>query len=281
MRIFVLGDLHLPWVDWKALKAASEHCRKYRPDRIVQVGDFTDQHNWGRWAKYSDSPSPDQEWEMIESSVTRMRGMFPSKIPWTITLGNHDRRYMMRAWDVGLPRHVIKTLDEMFPFDNWEWWVEQRPIEFDGVRYSHGDETTMTALKNPSKLSGNVVHGHLHRDAGIYTKSFWDMNVFSMNVGTLQDRETLAGRYMQKNFSGGWIGWGTVTDGIPALHWYHHPLGTPGAPKGKPRRRRPAYPHQRPKKRNSSKARAKARKRAVEKAQKHSPRRRADGRFCS
>jgi len=50
-RVAVLGDIHFPKHDEKALSAAVEHCKKWKVDAVLLNGDIADAEEFGSWPK--------------------------------------------------------------------------------------------------------------------------------------------------------------------------------------------------------------------------------------
>lgn len=218
MRVFVLGDLHLPWGLWPLLVAASRFCQWYKPDIVIQVGDFIDAHSWSKYAKAPDSPGAALEWAMARASAKRLHGSFPPGLQWHILEGNHDRRLMMRAMDVQLPGEMIRPLSELFPYPNWRWHVHAKPFVVDGVAYIHGDEVAGRGVQIARAVGKPTVHGHHHSLAAIDYSDTFDRQLWTMNVGCAMDQLSIAARYARKSIVRSWVGWGTVTNGIPHLY---------------------------------------------------------------
>jgi len=217
MRVLVIGDTHLPWIDWRAATALARFCSEYQPDIIVQVGDFIDAQAWSKHPKHTDSLSPDHEWNLVEKASSRFHSLFPSDTRLYIIEGNHDRRHKMRALEASIPSQLVRPLSAMFPFENWIWWVQQKPLTLDGVDYVHGDELAGNAHTKASRCGRSIVQGHLHSDAGLkYIRSFHRMT-FGLDVGCMMDLKSIAARYANKRLLRSWIGWATVTDGVPQL----------------------------------------------------------------
>lgn len=213
----VLGDTHLPWINWQAIEHAADHARSYKPDCIVQVGDLIDGYNWSMYKKAIDSPNAAAEWDQTELAVNNLRNKFKKDIQWHILEGNHCRRYMMRATEVNIPRKLIRSLDEIFPYDNFKWHVEPRPLVLDGVSFIHGDEMAGNAWQKAQRMGQNLCQGHDHLGYLQYIQTF-KHRIFGMSVGTLMDTESIVGRYAAKNCMRSWIGHATITDGVPQLH---------------------------------------------------------------
>lgn len=219
LNVLILGDTHLPWIDWKVAEGAARFASDYKPDLIVQVGDLIDGYNWSRFSRDPDAPSAGREWADTLKAVKRFHGLFDPKTMMYIIEGNHDRRYQMRAFEANIPSQLIRPLREVFPYPNWKWWVDQKHLKIDGVTYMHGDEGVGTAGAKSRQQGRNVVHGHTHKGSIDWTATS-DSLIFGMEVGTLMDPASMAAKYAKKALLKNFMGWATVSDGIPVLYPY-------------------------------------------------------------
>ena len=215
MRILVLGDIHFPFVDTHALSTAIEFAKKYKPDRIIQVGDFIDSYNWSLYKRAPDSPSADAEWNQTELLAHRFFKAL-DKFPLTILEGNHCRRHMLRAFEANLPKRLIRLLPEIFPYENVTWHMQPTPLVVDNIAFIHGDEMGGTAAQKAKTLGNSLVQGHTHQASITFINTFHHQ-IFSMEVGCLMDGSSIAGRYAAKIPHRMWLGLATITDGHPNL----------------------------------------------------------------
>jgi hypothetical protein len=211
-----LGDVHLPFTRWDVLEAAAKDCKAYKPDLIVQIGDLLDQYNWSLYKRATYAPNAEEEWHNTEQDIHHFHKLFGDKVPMEIVMGNHDLRLMLRCMEANLPRKLIRQLDELFPFDNWNWRVEQKPLIRDGVLFCHGDETGGDAFEKAQVLGTNVIQGHDHKGYLRYASPL-EINRFGMSVGCFIDNKSVAAAYARRNFKKGFLGWATCTDGVPQL----------------------------------------------------------------
>lgn len=156
---------------------------------------------------------------MVEASVARLHRLFDPNKRMYILNGNHCRRPMMRALEAQIPAQLIRPLHELFPFENWAWWVEQKPLVLDGINFIHGDESPGKPIVKAKTLGRCVVQGHTHRGS-IDWEQLFRHRVFGMEVGTLMDVKSIAARYANRNLLRSWIGWARVEDGTPHLRPY-------------------------------------------------------------
>ncbi len=142
MKVLVLGDPHLPAPDWDLLKEAHEFNRTFRANRIVCVGDLTDQKTWSKYGRDTDDVGNDEEWEL--------------------TIG--ATRSFKAANLAGVPSKLVKSLSEALPAPGWRWYDTSRgPLMLDGVGYIHGDEQSGSALAKASFVGHPIVQGHDHK----------------------------------------------------------------------------------------------------------------------
>ncbi len=222
MRVLILGDLHIPYCNWHAIEAAAEFSKKYKPEKIIQLGDFCDQYAWSQFKRAPYAPSAEDEWCAVERDVKRFHKLFGDKIPMDIIIGNHDQRYMARAMEANLPRQIIKRLDDLFPYDNWKW--HRKGIIIDNVYYCHGHQqfAPPCPLKKALSIGRSCVQGHIHKQSLAFADNILDEQVFGMSVAWLGDRNSVAAEYSHNNWSKYSNGWATVTDGkMPHLYPFH------------------------------------------------------------
>lgn len=216
MRILVLGDTHFPFTNWYAINEVALYAKSYKPDLIVQVGDFIDAYNWSQYKRSVESPNAKDEWDGVLADIARFHKLF-KRFPVTILEGNHCRRVMMRAGEANLPKQMIRTLSEIFPFDNFTWHLHAKPFIKDGTAFIHGDEMPGASWQKAQKLGCNVVQGHTHT-AHIHYINTFDKRIYGMDVGCLMDTESIAAKYAAKNPMRCFIGFATITDGVPQLY---------------------------------------------------------------
>jgi len=122
----------------------------------------------------------------------------------------------MRACEANLPRKLVKTLSELFPYDNVHWHMNPEPFVLDNVAFIHGDEMAGNVVQKTKTLGHSLVQGHTHQASLHYVNTF-KHQIFGMEVGCLIDGASIAGRYAAKNPMRMWTGVATITDGVPAL----------------------------------------------------------------
>lgn len=216
--ICVAGDIHFPFADWDLLREFAKHVKflrtKKKKLKVVQLGDITDQKAWSRFTGASDDMSPDAEWEGAYHDMHRFHDLVPNM---EIIFGNHDIRQIKAATEAKIPRQLIKSLDEVFPFAGWNWHTANKPLIIDGIMFVHGDEGAGSAIIKAKNTGMSVVQGHDHQMYLEYIKSC-GVTRFGLGGGCMIDQTARAFSYAAKNPMGCDTGYSIIAKGIPHIY---------------------------------------------------------------
>jgi predicted phosphodiesterase len=174
MRVGILSDIHLPYQDQDALKAALAHLKKWQPTHILLNGDTADCAAVSFWEKDPRERNLPLERERVIQFLTTLRRLFPEAVI-IAKDGNHeerlDRFMRVKAPELlGLPQMEI---DKLFNYDQFGVTrvKDNRPIMLgQHLNVIHGHEFKF-AISNPVnpargfylRAKTNVLAGHLHR----------------------------------------------------------------------------------------------------------------------
>lgn len=173
-RYVIIPDVQCPFEDKHLWANFIDFLRDYQPDKLFQVGDFTDSHSLSRWVRglpgeYTPNAlqdSFDRAYEML----AEIRSVYSG--PFEMVRSNHDDRLALYLEQkapalIGLRDLTIEKqlhLDELkITFQNG--MVDIAP----GWAMFHGDEGNLsnipgqTAMKLAKKTGLSVVCGHTHR----------------------------------------------------------------------------------------------------------------------
>lgn len=207
-RILVIGDLHAPFTLEKYLDFCKETYAKHNCNQVIFIGDIIDNHYSSFHATDPDGLGGSDELDYAIQEISKWRDAFPLA---DVTIGNHDRIIMRKAFDSQIPARWIKDYNEVLG-TNWNW-VEQ--VVYDDVQYVHGEGGTARTKSKNDMMS--TVQGHIHTQA--YTE--WNVGknfrTFGMQVGCGVDSKSYAAAYA-KNFKKQAIGCGVVIGGHTAIN---------------------------------------------------------------
>ena len=212
-RILVLGDSHHPDADFDVLEQARVFAKEHKVNLTISTGDMLDQKAWSRFPKGPEDDSPQLEWEKSVKSALKMSKMFPNMI---ILNSNHDRRYIKKAAEAGLPKVMVRTLDELIPVKGWQWHLGPNPLVIDNTAFMHGDELSGSVAAKVSTLGMNVVQGHTHKAELKYVCTF-DKRLFGLDVGCTVDVNGRSFDYAASSLTKVWVGFGYIENGVPHL----------------------------------------------------------------
>ena len=214
--VLVISDLQIPFQhkdSFKFLRAVKE---KYKPTKVVCIGDEVDFCALSDFYQDPDGMSAGEELTKSIKEMKKLYELFPNVMS---CLSNHTGRIMRKAFKSGIPTAFIRSYKEFFEApEGWEWrefWI------IDEVRYEHGHAMSGGAagvLSNACvKNQRSTVFGHFHTGAGIRYISTPESLLFSFNVGSLIDRHSYAFNYSQAQKIRPVLGLGIVDKGIPTF----------------------------------------------------------------
>lgn len=210
MKVLVLPDLHLPASSPELIRWAARIQDKFKPHKVIQLGDLIDAKAWSRFPKSSTDDSAALEWEKTVKQAELLYKYFPKL---QILEGNHCGRLMKKALiDAGSPPQLIRPYYEALGFKGWDFHLKSSPLVVDAVAYIHGDEIASPLALLATRMGMSTVRGHTHFAGIIYTRLF-TRQVFAMESGALIDETHAAFGYASKNPKRCWIGVSTVEDG--------------------------------------------------------------------
>lgn len=208
-RILVIGDLHEPFCLDGYLEFCQDTYARYNCNQVIFIGDIIDNH----YSSYHEtSPDGYGGGDELDRAIERVQKWYTAFPVADVTIGNHDRIIMRKAFTGSIPRRWIKSYNEVLGTPNWDW-VER--IEYDNVQYIHGEGgTARTKAKNDMM---STVQGHIHTQA--YTEFHVGKNfkIFGMQVGCGVDSKSYAAAYA-KHFKKQAIGCGVVIGGHTAIN---------------------------------------------------------------
>lgn len=207
-RILVIGDIHAPFVLDGYLEFCKEMYSRYNCNQVIFIGDIIDNHYSSYHETDPNGMGGGKELKQAIKIVRKWRDAFPKA---DVTIGNHDRIIMRKAFSSDIPREWVKDYNDVLG-TKWNW-VDR--VVYDGVQYVHGEGGTARTKSKNDMMS--TVQGHIHTQA--YTEWMVGRNfkVFGMQVGCGVDGNEYASAYA-KNFKKQAIGCGVVIGGHTAIN---------------------------------------------------------------
>ena len=208
----IVGDIHAPFVHRNYLKFLKDEKERVKPDKIVLIGDLTDQYCMSRFAKDPKAESPYVEWDNALAWLDKFYKVFPEA---TWIRGNHDNRVNNSAAHNDIHPLYLRTLEDVYLCP--PKWTVCESIDIDGVNYNHGMGTGGDSSWQSYclKIGKSSVTGHTHSIAGYrFTRLDNGRHVFSMKVGAGCDDDSIAMAYGKWNPKKSVLSCGFVYDGV-------------------------------------------------------------------
>ena len=186
-NVLVIGDLHEPFCLDGYFEFVKEQYERYNCDTVVFIGDIVDNHYSSYHEQDPDGFSAGQELERAIERLKKWHDAFPNAY---VTIGNHDRMMMRKAYSSGMSKRWIKDYKDVLEVPTWKFVDE---INIHGVTYVHGEGgTARTRVKQELE---SIVQGHLHTQAYVEWTVGARHRCFAMQVGCGIDRHAYAMAY--------------------------------------------------------------------------------------
>jgi len=187
-RVLVIPDLHAPFTKEGFLEFCIKMYNKYNCNQVVFLGDEVDNHYSSFHDTDPDGLSANDELDKAIDIIGKFYEAFPIA---KVCYGNHSLIPNRKAFNAGLSKRWIRTIDEVLKVPNWDYKEEHI---IDGVSYVHGTGRKARARAISSMYS--VVQGHYHNESYVEFKvGTGSKRVFAMQLGSGIDREAYAFAY--------------------------------------------------------------------------------------
>jgi hypothetical protein len=214
-RILVVPDLHAPYGHVDAVAFLRAIKKKFRPNRVICLGDEVDGHALSYHESDPDLDSAGPELEKAIKFLRPIYKMFPNV---DVLESNHGSLIYRKAKTAGIPSRALKTYrDTLSAPRGWVWHFDLRLQMSNGqwLYAHHGKSGKAAAL---SVLEGCcTVEGHYHTQ---FHATFWRNSsgiYWGLHSGYLADHKSLAQRYALNNMKKGIVGASIILDGQPKL----------------------------------------------------------------
>ena len=214
-RILLVSDMHLPYGHQDTLPFLAYLKAKYKPTRVICLGDELDKHSLSFHSHDPDLASPSDELARALPMIKQLKKMFPKM---DILESNHGSLAYRRAKANGIPRGYLKSYNDVLGVDSdWVWHYEMTITlpNKDKVYLHHGKTADIKKLS--MSLGMCAVSGHYHET---FKVDYWANSLglyWGMNVGCLIDDKSLAFAYNNCNLKRPIVGTGLIIDSQPVL----------------------------------------------------------------
>ena len=214
-RILFISDLHVPYHHPQAFEFLKHLKKKYKPTRVICLGDECDKHSLSYHDSDPDLYSAGHELQESIKFIKELETIFPRM---DILESNHGSLVWRKAKTNGIPKHYIKSYNDVLGVgDGWKWHFDLTIDLPNGQKcYVHHGKSP-DVLKLSQSMGMNAVQGHFHSDLG---SRYWGNPqglYWGMQCGCLINRESYAFAYANVNIKKQLIGTGLVIDSLPVV----------------------------------------------------------------
>ena len=213
--VLILSDMHMPFSHPDIIAFLKAVKRKYKPDKVICIGDEFDFHAISMHPTDPDLLSPSDELKTARNRIKPVFGLFPKV---DVVESNHGSLVYRRAKVDGLPRYLFKNYrDVLGAPKGWKWHNDLTIRLSNGASCYFVHSKGADILKVSQAMGMSVVCGHHHEK---FEVRYWANSLglyFGMIVGCLIDDDSLAFAYNKINLKRPLIGCGIIMDGIPQL----------------------------------------------------------------
>ncbi len=214
-RILFISDLHIPYHHPQAFEFLKHLKKKYKPTRVVCLGDECDKHSLSYHDSDPDLYSAGHELQESIKFIKELEAIFPKM---DILESNHGSLVWRKAKTNGIPKHYIKSYNDVLGVgEGWKWHFDLTIDLPNGQKcYVHHGKSP-DVLKLSQSMGMNAVQGHFHSDLG---SRYWGNPqglYWGMQCGCLINRESYAFAYANVNIKKQLIGTGLIIDSLPVV----------------------------------------------------------------
>lgn len=215
-RILAISDLHVPYQHRDTFKFLAAIKQKYKPTRVVFLGDEVDHHGMSFHDSDPDLWSAGHEISEAIKQMKQLYTLFPSA---DLIDSNHGSMAYRKALHHGIPRRYIRTYREVLHAPKtWSWHPSLRLRLSTGgpdVFFHHG--LSKDVMRVVMRKGMCVVQGHFHTEFRIGYVNGADHPLWGMQIGCSIDDTCLAFAYNKTNLEPPILGHGIILDGQPKL----------------------------------------------------------------
>ena len=212
--VYCLSDPHFPYHHIDSFDFHRAVKKKYRPDRIICLGDELDNHKGSYHEHIPDLPSWEDELQKGIDCIRELESIFPKM---DVMESNHGSLWFRKASTAGLPRRLLKSYEDVMGTKDWKWHFDLTIKLSNGQPCYFHHSKSADILKASQALGMCAVFGHHHNKFDI---RYWGSSLglfWGMQLSCMADKDSLAQSYGRNNLMRPIVGNGIIINGQPKL----------------------------------------------------------------
>ena len=213
--VLVIPDIHFPYCHKNAIDFLKEIKLKYKPDRIINLGDETDGHSYSFHKASAELYSPAHELELAIGYIETLGKIFPKM---DLMESNHGSLFYRRIADAGLPKKILKDYRQLLNAPNgWKWHPRLIITLPNKTRCMFVHSLGANVLSVSQSLGMSVVQGHHHSSFEVRYWSNGESLFFGLISACLIDDTSIAYAYNKLTVKRPIVGASVILNSIPHL----------------------------------------------------------------
>lgn len=191
---------------------------KYAPDRVYQMGDWTDSYCFSRYPKdIGHEDTYTEEYRKVRKFTEELTALFPKG---TALKGNHDARVWERAKVAGIPKGLLIPYERVIGLEDSNWnmvWDTTFTVDADRSPWYLAHTKAGSAMSTAKVLGRNVAFGHEHVKLNIDTFQIPERRIYAVHTGCLIGDNRYAFAYNRQSMIRPNRGCVMIVRGIPRV----------------------------------------------------------------
>jgi hypothetical protein len=207
--------MHIPYHHPDTIRFLKAIKKKYKPTRVICVGDEVDKHAMSFHDSDPDLPSAGDELNEAIKYLKQLYKVFPRV---DLVDSNHGSMVYRKGKHHGIPRKYLKSYNEILEAPKLWKWHNTLTLSLPNKQklfVCHGMKKN--GVKLAESMGMNVLQGHYHTEFNIQFSSSPSQLIWSLQIGCSIDDNSLAFHYNKITPGRPIIGHGIIINGIPKL----------------------------------------------------------------
>lgn len=208
--ILVISDMHIPYQHKDTVAFLTAVKKKYRPNKVVCIGDEVDKHAMSFHDSDPDLPSAGDELKKAIKELQPIYKLFPKV---DLVDSNHGSMHYRKGKHHGIPRKYLRSYGEILEAPRgWKWHNSIR-LKSGGNDILFKHQFSKNILRAAQFENCCCVQGHFHEDAQVQYAANTYKLLWGMTVGCLIDDKSLAFEYNNTNMKRPILSVGIIING--------------------------------------------------------------------
>jgi hypothetical protein len=213
--VLVISDMHIPYHHPDAVAFLAAVKAKYKPTRIVCIGDEVDHH---ALSFHDSDPNLMSAGDELQAAIKALQPIYKLFPVVDIVDSNHGSMAYRKGKHHGIPRKYLRDYGDVLEAPpGWVWSHDLTITLPTGNQCYFHHSLGADVMKVVSQRGTCVVHGHHHTKFNIGYTGNPDSLLWGLMTGCLIDRYSMAFAYDNTNLGRPIVGVSIIIDGLPKL----------------------------------------------------------------